>query len=377
VAATWWACRSAVHRDLLQQRDSIGEAMVHEFVTLAVRTLSVGAVDDVLSGDGGGGGAAGGDGDGEALAVMLETTLKPLVEGLARVRQLENALDGFQKRLVARGESNEIKTFLATVRCLLRGDGVPVASPERATHAHIHTHSSPSPADPHSDSETVASQNVTESLRSIVPADEFPDPRVPNSISRVMEQLPPASFLQVLNYVMDALLGMLQRARDIHELVERVLDVAEVPRAAVSAGGSAGSGSGSGSAAAGSGGGDTASSRPAAASLARSSVSSQPLNADKVRAVNSGVTAVVNTRLQSHVAKFVSLRSAVSAWLAAVRCAGVSIPRSAHLCLSLLPPHSLSSSLCNSRSSFLALRRLSCACNSSSRALVLHSTTRS
>jgi hypothetical protein len=137
VAATWWTCRSAVHRDLLQQRDSIGEAMVHEFVTLAVRTLSVGAVDDVLSGDGGGGGAAGGDGDGEALAVMLETTLKPLVEGLARVRQLENALDGFQKRLVARGESNEIKTFLATVRCLLREDGVPLASPELVAHTLI------------------------------------------------------------------------------------------------------------------------------------------------------------------------------------------------------------------------------------------------
>ena len=127
---------------------------------MAVRVLSVVMVDDVTSL------MSPTDNERDAFLATLDLSLRPLVEGLARVRsspcvtshvtsracypciceawrrgagrsmtrpprdavvhggaapvvqvrQLENALDAFQKRLVTRVENNEIKTFVSTVR---------------------------------------------------------------------------------------------------------------------------------------------------------------------------------------------------------------------------------------------------------------------
>lgn len=130
-------------------------------------------------------------------------------------------------------------------------------------------------------------QNVTESLRSIVPPEDFPESSAGGAISRLLESLGPASFLSVLSLLHDALLTLLRRAQATHELVERVLDVVETG-AGVEPG------------------------TPAEAQ--RSTV-------DKLRAINSGVVAVVNTRIQSHVSKLVSLRAAVRYCCCCVRSA--------------------------------------------------------
>ncbi len=146
---------------------------------------------------------------------------------------------------------------------------------------------------------TLSSQNVTESLRSIVPPEDFSDSHAPGVVSRLLDQLTPSSFLLVLGLLTDSLLGMLQRSMDIHELVERVLDVAEASR------------SSGGIVAATAGGGSSVASSSDPKPPPR--MHSAPLNIDKIRAVNSGVVAVVNTRLQSHVAKLVNLRAGVRA----------------------------------------------------------------
>jgi hypothetical protein len=152
----------------------------------------------------------------------------------AQVGQLEAALQAFQKHLVTRGESNEIKTFVST--------------------------------------------NVTESLRSIVPPDEFPDGSEAGAISKLLETLPPQSFMVVLKLLNDALLGLLKRSQAIHELIERVLDVVETATAT--------------------------SMDPACAGVV-----------DRLRAVNSGVVAVVTTRVQNHVSKLVAVRASLHARL--------------------------------------------------------------
>ena len=154
----------------------------------------------------------------------------------------------------------------------------------------------------------MVAQNVTESLRSIVPPEDFVDAHAPGAVSRLLDQLTPPSFLLVLGLLTDSLLGMLQRAMDIHELVERVLDVAESSRLSSSG---VGVGVGGGGGAASSSGRDVDGEGGAPKPPARLAVA--PLNIDKIRAVNTGVIAVVNTRLQSHVAKMVNLRSAVRA----------------------------------------------------------------
>jgi hypothetical protein len=119
---------SHLHKDLTHQRAVIGETMTHQFVTIAVRVLSVGVLDSDTGPPGTGASAVGVDGrddlgrrDADALSSLLDTALRPLVEGLARVRQLEGALEAFQKRLVTRGESNEIKTFVSTVGARAEG----------------------------------------------------------------------------------------------------------------------------------------------------------------------------------------------------------------------------------------------------------------
>ena len=272
-------------------RRAIGEAMTLQFVLAAVRLLTVGASDDVMD-------DISGDGDAVGLPTdpyqrTLERDLKPLLQGLARVRyrgrltdgtlsrptrctelcacvvflsqvkQMESTLQALQKRLVTRGDNNEIKTFVSTVDLV----NLTVSS-LRFAFMLIR--------------DADGAQNVTESLRSIVPPEEFPDPTASGGISQLLESLSPQSFLLVLSLLNDALLQLLKRSQGVHELVERVLDVVETSASAAAV------------------------SEPAATSV------EDDVNVDKLRAVNSGVVAVVNTRIQSHVSKLVSLRAQVS-----------------------------------------------------------------
>jgi hypothetical protein len=87
-------------KDLTRQRAVIGETMTHQFVTIAVRVLSVGVLESDSSNPGASTssvdvmGAVIGEGHGDAarrdqdaLAAMLDVSLRPLVEGLTRVRE--------------------------------------------------------------------------------------------------------------------------------------------------------------------------------------------------------------------------------------------------------------------------------------------------
>ena len=173
-----------VRQKLENSEAAIGTDLTKRFSRSSITLIVVGAVD-VEAGGGGGVRSA-------AFDAALQTTVRPLVDGLVRVRRLVDGLEAMQADLVS-----ELKEVVR--------------------------------------SEVVEAVRAADAAESPLMAGGTQTVGEGSASAERLQSLSPSAFVSVLSAVCGGLLDLLMRLQAVHELVENVLDVSAAAVAAPAA----------------------------------------------------------------------------------------------------------------------------------------------